>query len=137
MVPGVFEGGDCCRWEKKMKILLVDTSGPVCGVAIAADGDLVYEAFMKNKMTHSQKVMPMVEDALMRSDLGLSDLDAFAAVVGPGSFTGVRIGVATVKGLAEALRALSVRFWMPGPDRYTVRRFGPVTGLSVWPWMRH
>ena len=102
MVPGVFEGGDCCRWEKKMKILLVDTSGPVCGVAIAADGDLVYEAFMKNKMTHSQKVMPMVEDALMRSDLGLSDLDAFAAVVGPGSFTGVRIGVATVKGLAEA-----------------------------------
>ena len=81
MVPGVFEGGDCCRWEKKMKILLVDTSGPVCGVAIAADGDLVYEAFMKNKMTHSQKVMPMVKDALMRSDLGLSDLDAFAAVV--------------------------------------------------------
>lgn len=85
-----------------MKILLVDTSGPVCGVAIASDGDLIYEAVMKNKMTHSQKVMPMVEDALLRSDLALPDMDAFAAVVGPGSFTGVRIGVATAKGLAEA-----------------------------------
>ena len=85
-----------------MKVLLLDTSGPVCGVAIAGDGDLIYEAWMKNKMTHSQKIMPMVDHALQMSDLCVEDIDAFAAVVGPGSFTGVRIGVATVKGLASA-----------------------------------
>lgn len=85
-----------------MKILLLDTSGPVCGVAVASDGDLVYESWMNNKMTHSQKIMPMVDAALRMLDLDITEIDAYAAVTGPGSFTGVRIGVATVKGLAEA-----------------------------------
>lgn len=85
-----------------MNILMIDTSGPACGVAIMADGRLVYEAELTHKQTHSQRVMPMVDAALSMSGLTLADMDALGAVVGPGSFTGVRIGVSTVKALAHA-----------------------------------
>ena len=83
-----------------MNILMIDTSGPACGVAIMADGRLVYEAELTHRQTHSQRVMPMVDTALQMSDMTAADMDVFGAVVGPGSFTGVRIGVSTVKGLA-------------------------------------
>ena len=85
-----------------MNILLLDTSGPVCGVGVTADGTPVYENWVINKKTHSQKIMPMVDTALNMLDMNVDDIDVFAAVVGPGSFTGVRIGVATAKGLAHA-----------------------------------
>ena len=84
-----------------MIILTVDTSGPVCGVALTRDGQIAYEAAAVNKRTHSASLMPMVDEALRRSSLQLKDVDLFAAVVGPGSFTGVRIGVSTVKGMAH------------------------------------
>ena len=83
-----------------MNILMIDTSGPACGVAIMADGRLVYEAELTHRQTHSQRVMPMVDTALQMSDMTAADMDVFGAVVGPGSFTGVRIGVSTAKGLA-------------------------------------
>lgn len=85
-----------------MNILMIDTSGPACGVAIMADGRLVYEAELTHRQTHSQRVMPMVDTALQMSDMTAADMDVFGAVVGPGSFTGVRIGVSLVKGLAFA-----------------------------------
>lgn len=84
-----------------MKILAVDTSGPVAGVAVLRDGALAYEATAVNKMTHSVNMMPMVEEALNRSGMTIEEIDLFAAVVGPGSFTGVRIGVSAVKGMAH------------------------------------
>lgn len=84
-----------------MKILAVDTSGPVAGVAVLRDGVLAYEATAVNKMTHSVNMMPMVEEALNRSGIAIEEIDLFAAVVGPGSFTGVRIGVSAVKGMAH------------------------------------
>ena len=84
-----------------MKILAVDTSGPVAGVAVLRDGALAYEATAVNKMTHSVNMMPMVEEALNRSGMTIGEIDLFAAVVGPGSFTGVRIGVSAVKGMAH------------------------------------
>ena len=100
-----------------MKLLVIDTSGPVCGAAVM-DEDRVYSEFTaQNRNTHSTSLMPMVEAALQAAGTDLKDLDAIAAVTGPGSFTGVRIGVATVKGLAhgaglpcipvDALEALS------------------------------
>ena len=85
-----------------MNILMIDTSGPACGVAIMADGRLVYEVELTHRQTHSQRVMPMVDTALQMSDMTAADMDVFGAVVGPGSFTGVRIGVSTVKALAHA-----------------------------------
>ena len=85
-----------------MNILMIDTSGPACGVAIAREGRLVCDMQLVSGRTHSQRVMPMVEAALTLSDMTVSDVDVFGAVVGPGSFTGVRIGVSSVKALAHA-----------------------------------
>ena len=85
-----------------MKILAIDTSGPVCGVAVMKDGAVVYEASAINKMTHSVNLLPMIDTACQSAGLTIADLDRIAVVSGPGSFTGVRIGVSTVKGLAHA-----------------------------------
>lgn len=84
-----------------MIILAVDTSGPVAGTALIKDGEAVYEAVAVNRFTHSANLMPMVEEGFLRSGLTIQDIDLFAVTVGPGSFTGVRIGVSTVKGLAH------------------------------------
>lgn len=86
-----------------MKILVIDTSGPVCGTAVM-DEDKVYSEFTaQNRNTHSVNLMPMIEAVLHAAGAELKDLDAIAAVTGPGSFTGVRIGVATAKGLAHGI----------------------------------
>ncbi|MBE5802868.1 MAG: tRNA (adenosine(37)-N6)-threonylcarbamoyltransferase complex dimerization subunit type 1 TsaB [Clostridiales bacterium] len=84
-----------------MKLLAVDTSGPVAGVAVFQDGRLAYEGAAVNRMTHSVNMMPMIEEALSRSGLDISEIDLYAAVTGPGSFTGVRIGVSAIKGMAH------------------------------------
>ncbi len=84
-----------------MNILALDTSGPVCGVAITRDGGVVYEAAAVNKLTHSVNLLPMVEEGCIRAGLTLSQMDRLAVVAGPGSFTGVRIGISTVKALAH------------------------------------
>ena len=85
-----------------MNILVIDTSGPACGVAVAQAGKIVCELQLTSGRTHSQRVMPMVDTALSLCELTPADIDVFGAVVGPGSFTGVRIGVSTVKALAQA-----------------------------------
>lgn len=84
-----------------MMLLLIDTSGPVAGVALMEDGKVRYEAMCVNAFTHSQSILPMVEEAYLHTGLSVDDTDYFACVTGPGSFTGVRIGVSTVKGLAQ------------------------------------
>ena len=84
-----------------MNLLAVDTSGPVCGVAVLADGALRCEHTVVNKRTHSVNLMPMIDGALQAAGLTLAEIDRIAVVVGPGSFTGVRLGVSTVKGLAH------------------------------------
>lgn len=85
-----------------MILLCLDTSGPVAGVALLAEGAVRYEAMAVNAFTHSQCILPMVEEAYRRTGLTVEETDYFAVTVGPGSFTGVRIGVSTVKGLAHA-----------------------------------
>jgi tRNA threonylcarbamoyladenosine biosynthesis protein TsaB len=84
-----------------MNILALDTSGPVAGIAILKNGEAAYEAMAVNRFTHSVSLMPMVEEGFAHSGLSISDIDMFAVTVGPGSFTGVRIGVSTVKGMAH------------------------------------
>ena len=79
-----------------MNILMLDTSGPACGVALMKDGKLVYEAQLTHLRTHSERLMPMADAALDMCGMRAADIDLFGAVVGPGSFTGVRIGVTTV-----------------------------------------
>lgn len=84
-----------------MILLLIDTSGPVAGVALMEDGKMRYEAMCQNSFTHSQSMLPMVEEAYLHTGLTVDNTDVFACVTGPGSFTGVRIGVSTVKALAQ------------------------------------
>lgn len=85
-----------------MKILALDSSSNVASVALVNDDVLVSESTINNKKTHSQTLMPMVEAVLGAAEEEISAVDAFAVCVGPGSFTGLRIGVATAKGLAHA-----------------------------------
>lgn len=86
-----------------MNILALDTSGPVCSVAVMKDGGLAYEARAVNRKTHSRNLMPMVDEALARAGLEIGEVSLIAAVVGPGSFTGVRIAVAAAQGMARGL----------------------------------
>lgn len=86
-----------------MILFCLDTSGPVAGVALIQDGSVRYEAMAVNAFTHSQSILPMAEEAYVHAGLSMEQTDYFAVTVGPGSFTGVRIGVSTVKALAHAL----------------------------------
>ena len=82
-------------------VLAIDTSGPVAGCAVLKDGRIVHQVAMNHGLTHSETIMPAVDAALEASSLACADVDVFAAVAGPGSFTGVRIGVCAAKGLAH------------------------------------
>lgn len=82
-----------------MKILAVDSSAKSASVAVAENGRLISECFVNNALTHSRTLMPMVDNALSQADMTIKDIDALCVNVGPGSFTGIRIGVAAVKGL--------------------------------------
>lgn len=83
-----------------MKILALDTSATVATVAITDDLTPLAEYTVNNKNTHSETLLPMIESALGALSMKISDIDLFALSAGPGSFTGVRIGAATIKGLA-------------------------------------
>ncbi len=83
-----------------MRILALDSSATVASVALCEDGKLLSEYTLNNKNTHSETLLPMIESMLSNFSLRPCDVDAFAASAGPGSFTGVRIGAATLKGLA-------------------------------------
>ncbi len=86
-----------------MNILAVDTSANTATVAIIKDYRLLAEEIVNHKKTHSETLMPMIDLALKRCDMDISDIDLFAVANGPGSFTGLRIGVSTIKGLAHGL----------------------------------
>ena len=86
-----------------MNILAIDTSGPVASCAVMKDGRVTHLIAMNQGLTHSETIMPAVDEALSASGLTCREIDVFAAVAGPGSFTGVRIGVCAVKGLAHAV----------------------------------
>lgn len=86
-----------------MKMIGIDSSGNVASVAYVADGVLIAEYTINNKKTHSQTLLPMLDRIVRDAEIELSDIDAIAVAAGPGSFTGLRIGAATVKGLGLAL----------------------------------
>lgn len=83
-----------------MLILALDSTAVVASVALCRDETPVASFHVKNGNTHSETLLPMVETVLKTAGFSINDVDLFACSVGPGSFTGVRIGVATIKGLA-------------------------------------
>lgn len=86
-----------------MKILAIDTSGANCSVAIVDDKKILADFTINNGTTHSQNLVPMIKQAQDFANIDLSQIDAFACSIGPGSFTGLRIGIATIKGFALSL----------------------------------
>ncbi len=86
-----------------MKILGIDTSTPIGSVALIDGDNLVAEHTLNIVQAHSSRLMPAIDTVLKWSDIAAADLDACAVGVGPGSFTGIRIGVATIKSLCYAL----------------------------------
>ncbi|MGD9239358.1 MAG: tRNA (adenosine(37)-N6)-threonylcarbamoyltransferase complex dimerization subunit type 1 TsaB [Desulfobacterales bacterium] len=86
-----------------MKILAVDTATKSCSVAIIEAGSLSTELTSLKDQTHSKHLMELIHNALGISGFGAADIDGLAVTIGPGSFTGLRIGVSTIKGLAHAL----------------------------------
>ncbi|MBQ8304841.1 MAG: tRNA (adenosine(37)-N6)-threonylcarbamoyltransferase complex dimerization subunit type 1 TsaB [Blautia sp.] len=86
-----------------MKILAMDSSGTVATAAIVEDDSLLAEYTVNYKKTHSQTLLPMIDEIVRMTELDLATIDAIAVASGPGSFTGLRIGSATAKGLGLAL----------------------------------
>ncbi len=86
-----------------MKILGVESSATAASVAIYSDGKIITQLFSNTGLTHSQTLLPMVENALKMAGVTLNEIDYIAVSNGPGSFTGVRIGIAAVKGMAQPL----------------------------------
>jgi len=86
-----------------MKILAIETSTMLGGIAVVDEiNGLIAETRLNVKSTHSERLMTVIDSTLVRSELSLDDIDAFAIALGPGSFTGLRIGLSTVKGLSYA-----------------------------------
>ncbi len=91
-----------------MKTLCIDTSSPVCSVAILDNLNTIYECSTNDGLTHSQNLMPLVDKAFKQSNLSLADINLYSCCIGPGSFTGIRIGVATVKAFVDVYNKPSV-----------------------------
>lgn len=87
-----------------MKILAADTSSFPASVAVYEDGLILGEYIVRNKKKHSQNLMPMTERMLSELELDITDIDVFAVTVGPGSFTGLRIGISTIRAFAQATK---------------------------------
>lgn len=133
-----------------MKILAVDSSGLVATVAILEDDELIAEYTINYKKTHSETLLPMLDEIKQMTELDLDTVEAIAVAKGPGSFTGLRIGSATVKGIAYAknipvvavptVDALSMNLW--GTDKLVcpimdARRNQVYTGLYDFVGDRH
>ena len=86
-----------------MKILALDTATQSCSVAIIDGGALLAELTVVNTQTHSRHLMGLINTVFGKADLKSEDMDGFAVSIGPGSFTGLRIGISTIKGMAFSL----------------------------------
>lgn len=114
-----------------MKILAIESSGLVASVAVIEDNILLGEYTMNHKKTHSQTLLPMLDELVKMIELDLNSIDAIAVSMGPGSFTGLRIGSATAKGLGLALNKPIIP--VPTVDALAYNLWG--TGQNVCPLM--
>ena len=85
-----------------MKTLCIDTSSKICAVAILDDDKLVKKIELNNGLTHSESLMPIIKDIFEETNLTLNDINLLICDIGPGSFTGIRIGIATVKAFSDS-----------------------------------
>ena len=86
-----------------MLILGIDTSGKNASVAVCSENEMLAQYFVKTQKTHSQVILPLCEKMLSDLEISVNDIDRFAVAAGPGSYTGLRIGVSAIKALAFGL----------------------------------
>ena len=106
-----------------MYILAVDSASKTASVALLKDGMLISEFFTNTGFQHSRTLMPMIKAMLDCCEITVSDIDYFASVTGPGSFTGVRIGVSAVKGMASVKNIPCVEISALETAAYSVSSF--------------
>lgn len=107
-----------------MKILCIDTSSKLCSVAILEDTTLINKLELDNGLTHSETLMPLIKKLLDESNLSLKDINLLVSDVGPGSFTGIRIGVATIKAFSDSLNIPCVGISSLEVLAYNVKSYG-------------
>lgn len=91
-----------------MKILSITTSSKICGVAILENNTIINEINLNNGLTHSEALMTLIQKIFVDTNLTLSDIDLLVCDIGPGSFTGIRIGIATIKAFSDSLGIKSI-----------------------------
>lgn len=91
-----------------MKILSIETSGKICGISILENERILKEVTLDNGLTHSETLMPLINKTFEEINLNLNDIDLIVCDKGPGSFTGIRIGIATAKAFSDALNIKSI-----------------------------
>jgi len=94
--------------KELLPILAIETSDELCSVAVMLSEDSYAEINFQKKFVHSEKLLPMISDLLKNADLKLADVNTLAVSMGPGSFTGLRIGLTIAKGLASGRSELSI-----------------------------
>ena len=112
-----------------MKILSIDTSSNICGIAVLEDANLLKEISQNNGLTHSETLMPIIKNTLENLNIALKDIDLIICDKGPGSFTGIRIGVATAKAFSDSLDIKSVGISSLEALAYNVKNNGVICSL--------
>lgn len=91
-----------------LKILTIETSGKMCGVSILEDKNLIEKIEINNGLTHSESLMPIINELFKKTNIKLNDINLLVCDIGPGSFTGIRIGVATAKAFCDSLKIKTI-----------------------------
>ena len=112
-----------------MKILSIDTASDLCTVAILENENCIKEIIVNDARNHSEKIMPVIEQALQKANLKLKDIDLFVCDKGPGSFTGIRIGVGTVLAFQDSLNIPCVGISSLEALAYNVKQDGLICSL--------
>jgi len=112
-----------------MKILSIDTASDLCTVAVLENENCIKEIIVNDARNHSEKIMPVIEQALFETNLTLKDIDLFVCDKGPGSFTGIRIGVGTVLAFQDSLNIPCVGISSLEALSYNVKYNGLICSL--------
>lgn len=112
-----------------MKILSIDTSSNICAVGVLEDSTLLKEVSENSGLTHSENLLPMIQNLLSNLSLSLKDIDFIVCDKGPGSFTGIRIGIATAKGFSDSLGKPAIGISSLEALAYNVKEQGIICSL--------
>ena len=112
-----------------MKILSIDTASDLCTVAVLEDETCIKEIIVNDARNHSEKIMPVIEQILQETHLNLKDINLFVCDKGPGSFTGIRIGVGTVLAFQDSLKSPCIGISSLEALAYNVQENGLICSL--------